>query len=153
MPKRTGRAGCTSGAISASSYDIAHFRCILDQIGGNPAQWSLKDQWRRFYKSYFSITHARDESVKTAYYFFKKHQQLIEKASLSKFPENAGLHQNAQKENTPPLDLLTPSPISVDTPLTLNSSLSTNWAPDTDASGNIPLSRKDKSNAVMFHLP
>ena len=65
MPKNPGRPG-GKGAVRHSKYDLDKFQSILEQIGGNPHDWSLKGEWKQFYKLYFDLERPRDNGVKTA---------------------------------------------------------------------------------------
>ena len=60
--------------ISDSPYDIDLFRTTLRLIEGDPVNWSLKTEWREFYKLYFRTAYPKDKNVKSAYNFFKKNQ-------------------------------------------------------------------------------
>ena len=92
MPKHTGRRR-KKGAISTSPYEVDRFRAVLNQIGGDPAQWVLKGQWRKFNRTYFNVTNTREESVRSAYLFYKKHKQTLSVGtpfvSLQNFSESS----------------------------------------------------------------
>ena len=157
MPKHgRGRPGRSlKGAVSQSLFDIDQFRSILNQIGGNPVDWSLKDQWRRFYKLYFCTKYARDDRVKTAYFFFKKNLcalTLDENNDPHDLPMSS-LNSNETGLCTPPLVLSPPSSPVLTSPLDdqlsqqteLNSSVAHTQAAQTTAH-----SVADKSGLVQL---
>ena len=116
MPKHTGRRRKKGGiGISTSPYEMDHFRTLLTQIGGDPSGWELKNQWREFYRRYFDVTNVRDECVKTAYLFYKKHKQTLsvcnpvtssqnipaEPTSQSAFPDSSQISSSSYDNLSP----------------------------------------------------
>ena len=98
MPK-PGRGRPPGSLKRTSPFNIDRFRSILTQIGGNPSAWSLKVQWRDFYKLYFKTTRIRNENVKIAYSFFRAHQDNL-------------LHTNHDPKNDLPIPIHNASKIT-----------------------------------------
>ena len=53
-------------------FEPERFKLVIDQLGGNAVEWSLKREWVLFFKTYFGSSTATVKQARSCYDYFRR---------------------------------------------------------------------------------